>query len=326
MIKTTAVALNPSDHKMGAYFPTPGAVVGMDFAGTVVALHPSLPSNPRNINVGDRVCGIVHGSNPARLEDGAFALYIRARPELLLRVPASVPLEHAATLCTGLSTNLLALWDPEEGLALTATPDQPAPSPFPVLVYGGSTATGTLAVQLLRLSGLEPVVTCSPRNFDLVRGFGAGQCFDYTGLGVAEEIKKATGGRLRHAYDCITDADSVGVCYGAMSRAGGRYACLEKCPEELRTRRAVKHGFILGYDVFGEEVPLGGGYGRPGDKGKYARAVKWFGVFQRLLDEGRLKTHPVQVLDGEGLEVVLKGLDLLKTGSVSGKKLVVIVA
>ncbi|KAK4235117.1 zinc-binding dehydrogenase family oxidoreductase [Achaetomium macrosporum] len=322
LVKTEAVALNPSDHKMGAYFPAPGAVVGMDFAGIVIAIHPTNPANPRNIAVGDRVCGIVHGSNPGRKEDGAFADYVRARPELLLRVPAGMSLEHAATLCTGLSTNLLALWEPE-GLALAATPDTPAATPFPVLVYGASTATGTLAVQLLRLSGLEPIATCSPRNFDMVRGFGAAQCFDYTRVGVADEIKKATGGRLRHAYDCITDADSVAICYGALSRAGGRYVCLEKCPEELRTRRAVKHEFILGYDVFGEEVPLSGGYERPGDKSKYARAVEWFGVFQRLLDEGRLRTHPVQVLNGTGLDGVLKGLEMLKTGSVSGKKLVV---
>jgi NADPH:quinone reductase-like Zn-dependent oxidoreductase len=37
LVKTAAVALNPSDHKMGLNFPTPGAVVGIDFAGTVVA-------------------------------------------------------------------------------------------------------------------------------------------------------------------------------------------------------------------------------------------------------------------------------------------------
>ncbi|PHH69632.1 hypothetical protein CDD83_5665 [Cordyceps sp. RAO-2017] len=36
LIKTRAVALNPSDNKLLANFPCPGAYVGADFAGTVV--------------------------------------------------------------------------------------------------------------------------------------------------------------------------------------------------------------------------------------------------------------------------------------------------
>jgi NADPH:quinone reductase-like Zn-dependent oxidoreductase len=304
---------------MGAAFPTPGAVVGMDFAGSIVAIHKDTKTNFR---IGERVCGIVHGSNPAERANGAFAEYVRAKPELVLRVPQGLPMEEAATLCTGLSTNLLALW---VALALEAHPESPAEKPLPVLVYGGSTATGTLAIQLLKLSGLDAIVTCSERNFDLVRSYGASAVFDYTRPGVAEEIKKYTAGRLRHAYDCITDADSVACCYAALGRPGGRYACLELCPEELQTRRAVKAEMVLGYDVFGEEVPLSGGYERPADKQKHAAAVRWFGVFQRLLDEGKVKPHPTQKLEG-GLEAVLQGLQMLKSGSVSGKKLVASVA
>lgn len=46
-----------------------------------------------------------------------------------------------------------------------------------MLVYGGSTATGTIATQLLELSGYDPIATCSPRNFDLVRSRGASAVF-----------------------------------------------------------------------------------------------------------------------------------------------------
>ena len=38
LVKTTMVALNPSDYKMGAAFPSPGAVIGSDFVGTVVRI------------------------------------------------------------------------------------------------------------------------------------------------------------------------------------------------------------------------------------------------------------------------------------------------
>jgi NADPH:quinone reductase-like Zn-dependent oxidoreductase len=184
LVKTEAVALNPSDNKMGVAFPSPGAIIGMDFSGTVIAVHPQLHTT---VALGERVCGIVHGSHPTDRAAGAFAQYIRARPELLLRVPPNLPIEQAATFGTGLSTNLLSLWHPA-ALALGATPEKPAEKSFPVLVHGGSTATGTLAIQLLRLSGLEPIVTCSPHNFDLVRGYGASAVFDYARPSKLKEI------------------------------------------------------------------------------------------------------------------------------------------
>jgi NADPH:quinone reductase-like Zn-dependent oxidoreductase len=317
MVKTVAIALNPSDYKMGAAFPTPGALIGMDFSGIVASIHPNTKTDLR---IGDPVCGMVAGSNPGDPSNGAFASYIRVRPELLLRVPPDLPMEQAATLGVGLMTNVMAIWDPS-ALALTATPESPTEKPFPVLVYGGSTATGTLAIQLLRLSGLEPIVTCSPHNFDLVRARGSSGEVDYVRPDVVEEIKKRTDGRLKYAYDCIADPASVAHCYAAIGRTGGRYVSLEMVPEELRTRRAVHARVVLGYEGLGEDVPLSKGYESSADPEKLALATQYFRVFQGLLDEGMLKTHPIQKLEG-GLSGVLQGLQLLKSGSVSGRKLV----
>jgi NADPH:quinone reductase-like Zn-dependent oxidoreductase len=46
-----------------------------------------------------------------------------------------------------------------------------------ILIYGGSTATGSLAIQYAKLSGLTVVTTCSPKNFDYVKSLGAGVFF-----------------------------------------------------------------------------------------------------------------------------------------------------
>lgn len=217
-----------------------------------------------------------------------------------------MPIEQAASFPVGLITSLLSLWDPS-ALALKANPDQPIVSekPTPVLVYGGSTATGTLAIQLLRLSGYNPIATCSPRNFELVRSYGASAVFDYVRPNVAEEIKKHTNGALQYAYDCIADLDSVTHCYAALGRVGGRYVSLELVPEELRTRRAVHAEFVLAYEAFGEAVKLSKGYNRLANKEKLRFAADWIRVFQRLLDQGALKPHPTKKLEG-GLEVVLQ--------------------
>ncbi|KAI3325964.1 GroES-like protein [Xylariaceae sp. AK1471] len=326
LVRTVAVALNPVDYKMGAAFPTPGALMGMDYSGIIVSIHPETETDLR---VGDAVCGMVHGSNPANPDNGAFTEYIRVRAELVLRVPQGgescqlLTMKQAATLGVGLMTNIMALWDPS-GLALAATPDAPAEKPFPVLVYGGSTATGTLATQLLNLSGLRPVITCSSRNFDLAYARGAVTALDYAAPDMVENVRAFAGGKLKYAYDCIADPSSVAHCYAAIGRTGGRYVSLEQVPQELLcTRRAVHAKFALAYEAFGRFVPLPKGHGCIANPEKAVLAARHLRVLQGLLDKGILKTHPVQELSG-GLLGVLEGLKLLKSGSVSGKKLVVV--
>jgi hypothetical protein len=44
--------------------------------------------------------------------------------------------------------------------------------------------------------------------------------------------------------------------------------------------------------------------------------------FRRCWEKGRIRTHPVRVVDG-GFEAILEGLKILKRGEVSGEKLVV---
>lgn len=149
LVRVAAVALNPTDYKMPARFPSPGALVGSDFAGAIAAVGAAVTG----LAVGDRVCGAVHGNNPTDKATGAFANYVRVPGSMAIRVPESMSWEQAATIggvCHG--TVALALWG-ESNLHLTASPYNPAAQEYSsaVLVYGASTATGTMALQLLRL-------------------------------------------------------------------------------------------------------------------------------------------------------------------------------
>ena len=97
--------------------------------------------------VGDRICGVCHGSNQLELEDGAFADHIVAKGDIQLHIPEYMTFEEAATLGVGTLTIGQALY---QSLKLPL-PTEPAKDDLPVLIYGGSTATGTLAIQSAKL-------------------------------------------------------------------------------------------------------------------------------------------------------------------------------
>jgi NADPH:quinone reductase-like Zn-dependent oxidoreductase len=114
----------------------------------VVAIGPEA-ARASKFRLGKRVFGAVHGSNPMDLQSGSFAEYVAIDIGFLFRVPDYVSFETAAAIGgTGLGTLGLALY---RFLGLTGTPWHPADKEEYVLVYGGSTSVGTLALQLLRL-------------------------------------------------------------------------------------------------------------------------------------------------------------------------------
>lgn len=152
LIRVLAVALNPTDHKMPTHFPMPGSVAGCDFCGVVVeTARAEKVDDSRAIQPGTRVCGNVFGYNPTLPLEGSFAQYVVADARQLLRVPSDwTDIQAAALGGVGWKTAALALWDPES-LALAGRPSRPAQEgAIPVIVYGGATATGTMACQLLK--------------------------------------------------------------------------------------------------------------------------------------------------------------------------------
>jgi NADPH:quinone reductase-like Zn-dependent oxidoreductase len=92
-------------------------------------------------------------------EDGAFAEYAMVRDGHLAPIPDSMSFEEAATLGVGITSVGQALYM-EMGLPLpvvgSAAGDKEAvevdkQSEKFILIYGGSTATGTLAIQFAKL-------------------------------------------------------------------------------------------------------------------------------------------------------------------------------
>ncbi|KAG8408400.1 hypothetical protein J3459_017811 [Metarhizium acridum] len=146
LVKVACEALNPCDWKMEDRFPTPGCVDGCYFSGFV-----SDESKTACFQIGDRVCGGVHGSNPFDKTTDCSADYVSADAQFKFKVPPHMSMEDAEAVA---GTSIVAL-----GLAFKLCLQLPGSPTDPVseeesgeiLVYAASTSVGTLATQLLRM-------------------------------------------------------------------------------------------------------------------------------------------------------------------------------
>jgi NADPH:quinone reductase-like Zn-dependent oxidoreductase len=168
---------------------------------------------------------------------------------------------------------------------------------------------------------MRPIATCSPKNFNLAQSYGAEAVFDYRSASAIEEIKIYTRNSLKFVLDCVSEPETMRFCYRVIGRAGGKYTALEPFAPSLHTRPTVQPDWVLGPTLLGKPIGWGPPFEREANPMMREFTREWFKTVQRLLDEGKLRTHPVKVL-ADGFEAVLEGLDLLREKKVSGQKLV----
>ena len=170
-------------------------VLGMDFAGTVVATGKDVT----RFRLGDRVFG---STNPMRR--GAHAEYVAVKEsDAVAHTPASLTHAQAAAIPFGGNS----------GLAFIRDFGRVQPG-HRVLIVGASGGVGVWAVQIARHLGAEVTGVCSTRNLELVRSLGAHHVVDYTTGQLGEPGKQ---------YDLIFD--TVGVttfagCKAALTEKG----------------------------------------------------------------------------------------------------------
>ncbi|KAI0859265.1 GroES-like protein [Xylaria cubensis] len=326
IVKVLAVALNPHDIKGLDYSAAPGAVHGGDFCGTIVALGEKAAAEGR-FAVGDRVAGLVQGENKLAVEKGAFADYIEVTPHTMVKVPDSMSDEEAATLGVGIATSTFGLYKElkipggMQRLNKVGGDLDEKDREF-VLVAGGSTATGTRTLQLLKLAGFRPIATSSPSNFDLCLSYGAEKVFDYRSPTCGADIRAYTGNELEYAFDCIAEAETTQLCYSAIGRAGGRYVTLEPFRDSVVKARSltIQPSWFMATQIFGEDIAMDGVYARTANLEDRAFGTEAFQVFQTLLDRGLINSHPIKSMPG-GWEGVIKGVTSMRSAPPSGFKL-----
>jgi putative PIG3 family NAD(P)H quinone oxidoreductase len=190
LIDVAACGVNRADLLQAAgHYPAPPGVspiLGLECSGVVSGLGPGV----YGWQVGDRVCALLAG--------GGYAEKVAVPAVQVLPVPKGVDLVDAA----GLPEATCTVWS---NLVMTAGLN----SRTTLLIHGGASGIGTMAIQVARQEGATVAVTSSREAaLEFCRTLGASITINYAQQDFVAEIRSATDGR---GADIILDV--IGAKY-----------------------------------------------------------------------------------------------------------------
>jgi len=235
LIKVMAAGVNRPDvaQLMGHYPPPPGAsdLPGLEVAGEVVAVG----SNAKKHKLGDKVMSLVAG--------GGYAQYCIAQDAQAMAVPPSLSMKEAGAL----PETLMTVWHNvfERGALKSGET---------LLVHGGSSGIGTMAIQMAKAIGAKVIVTVGAKDkADACLKLGADHAINYRNEDFVEATKKATGGAGANVILDMVGGDYVDRNYDAAAIDGRivQIAFLSNAPKatanftKLMVKRLIHTGSTL---------------------------------------------------------------------------------
>lgn len=141
LIKVAAAGINRPDimQRQGKYPAPNGAIadiLGLELAGEIIACGAAV----KKYKIGQHVCALVTG--------GAYATYALAKEDCCLTIPQGLTLEEAASL----PETVFTVWYNLFILGQLKARDK-------VLIHGGSSGIGVMAIQLAKAFGCQVIVT-----------------------------------------------------------------------------------------------------------------------------------------------------------------------
>lgn len=177
LIRVAAAGVNRPDvvQRKGGYPPPPGApsIPGLEVAGEVVAVGDEVPREM----IGQPVCALLAG--------GGYAEYVAVAAGQCLHVPPALTMVEAAAI----PETLFTVWTNLFERAYAMEGDT-------VLVHGGTSGIGTMAIALCNLFGITIIVTAgSDGKCQAARDLGADHAINYATEDFVERVKAITGGK-----------------------------------------------------------------------------------------------------------------------------------
>lgn len=306
LVKVQAWAINPCDNMLqdvALPFVKYPVILGEDIAGTVVFTGSSAATR---FQPDDRVLAFAKGTTGGP-RMGGFQEYVIVDADTASPIPKWISFAEASVFPLAIYSSAHALFSTQMlGLPLPQVGKTESDSGKYLLVWGGSSALGSNAIQMARAAGLDVLSTASERNFEHVKKLGASIVFDYSSESVVDDI--------------VAELDSrdPGLCAGIFHAVGDVEPCLQIAAKAKGCPFVASSGPIPE-----DKVPNG------------VRAKMVFGVqddivcsiyrdfLPRALAERRYFVAPEPlIIQTKGLEGIDEGYEVLKKG-VSAKKVVV---
>lgn len=177
LVKVAAAGVNRPEvmQRKGHYPPPPGApsILGMEIAGKIVAVGEDVP---REV-IGQPVCALISG--------GAYAQYAVAPYGQCLPVPPVLSMNEAAAI----PETLFTVWSNVFERAWAVDGDW-------LLVHGGTSGIGTMAIHLANLFGLTIIVTAgSDEKCAAAKRIGADHAINYKTEDFTARVMEITAGK-----------------------------------------------------------------------------------------------------------------------------------
>ena len=190
LIRVAAAGINRPDllQRMGMYPPPPGApsIPGLEVAGEVV-----LAGEGEEAMLGQSVCALLAG--------GGYADYAVAPAGQCLPVPAALTMMEAAAM----PETLFTVWTNLFERAYATEGDT-------VLVHGGTSGIGTMAISLCALFGVRCIVTAgNAEKCARAVELGATAAINYNGEDFVARVRELTDGRGVEAVLDMVGGDYV---------------------------------------------------------------------------------------------------------------------
>lgn len=324
LLKVTVAGLNPHDakardHGLAIKSLLP-AVLASDVAGIVVRVGP----NVTRFKEGDHIFGqaLFEFTNAEakvpphpNYDTQGLQEYAILDTRFSAKVPSGFTDAQLATLPTNLATAAVALFD-STTLNITAPWDTAASklsdSESSVLIIGGGSNTGKLAIQLAALAGINKIIAvASIKTEKETKDLGATHVIDRTksAAQIASDVREIVGDDLIHVLDTINPPETqyIGVEALSNSKTGKLARLIPKGPvDESKLSSKKPKGFET-LDV------LGASNVRP------ATTQPLWERVSDLVADGKIKPTAFHVIDGLDLDAVNKTLDGYSNGMLSGQ-------
>ncbi|KAI9043178.1 zinc-binding alcohol dehydrogenase family protein [Aspergillus affinis] len=309
LVKVDLIAFSPIESKIQTFgthpIPYPN-ILGQSFAGTVQSIGPNVTS----YKPGDRIASNRGAKAVGDPRFGSYQKYALASVSSSSKIAPDVDLQGAATSIVNLAAVVSAL-SIYLGLDRPPLSGKPEPKSKKVLIYGGSSSTGGLAVRYAVTAGYTVVTTSSPQNREFVESLNPAYIIDHTAPAetIVEELRSQ--GPFDSIFDTIGLPPVTNILIKYISSiGGGKYNSL--IPP------------IGGEDPMPDNVErLFAPYSRAFEDEANREIARW--LFEEYLPNGLQSGLVVptraQVVEG-GLDNAQQALDLMTQNAVSGHKLI----